>query len=423
MALPVQSLSILHRHGHEIPIVGFKVDRVMWSPHLYRRDARRRGMNEAGIERALVCANDPKLASGNVPPLLTLGHLAQVTSVDLDYLRRIVKRKDDPYRVFRIRKQDGDYRTICVPSLSLLRIQRWVNRYILSKIKAHPVSFAYDEGCSPRKCAEQHLGCRWLIRLDVRRFFDSISEIRVYRVFRECGYGALVSFELARLCTRVYEADSHRYSSRPIGQNSWTNPYGGEDPWGHGRYAHRLARPHRDSRVGHLPQGAPTSPRLANLAFRPIDQEIAEAAADSRLTYTRYADDLYFSTDDERFTRSSASALIRHVSQIVLRHGLGLNSTKISVSPPGARRLVLGLLVDGDKPRLSKGFKRSLERHLHFIEKFGPVQHAQQRKFTSVIGMFEHLYGKATYARSIEPAFGEAIWHRLAKLDPKRVPV
>lgn len=393
----------------------------MWPPHQYQRYASEAGMSEHGIMRALADANDTTLALNSAPPILTLGHLARATSVELDYLRKIVKREDDPYRIFRVRKRgrSKSFRTICIPSMRLLRVQRWLNRYVISRQSPHPASYAYDAGCSPVSCAREHLECRWLIRLDLRRFFDSISEIRIYWVFRRLGYKPLVAFELARLCTRVYKKDSPRYTRKPIERNPWSNPCGNEEPWGHGPFAHRLARPYRDSRVGHLPQGAPTSPRLSNLAVFGVDRELQEAATRARLVYTRYADDMYFSTASRSFTRAQATAWIRYVSGVLLKNGLGLNATKITIAPPGARRVVLGLLVDGPEPRLLKAFKKSLERHIHFIDKYGPTEHAHQRKFTSVLGMFEHLYGKVSYACSVEPEFGATMLARLQALDPK----
>ena len=85
---------------------------------------------------------------------------------------------------------------ICVPEPTLLIVQRWINQRILSHAKPHQASTAFAEGCSIKRAAERHCCARWLIKLDVANFFESISEVRVYRVFVGLGYQPLVSLEL-----------------------------------------------------------------------------------------------------------------------------------------------------------------------------------------------------------------------------------
>ncbi len=107
--------------------------------------------------------------------------------------------------------------------------------------------FAYARGASPIKCAKHHLGARWLVKIDIHDFFESISERRVYFAFRSCGYQPLVSFELARITTRVSSGKSIKEEQWHINQS--------EIPPGD--------RCLQDGHNGHLPQGAPTSPLLS----------------------------------------------------------------------------------------------------------------------------------------------------------------
>src|SRR5205823_5981263 len=90
-----------------------------------------------------------------------------------------------------------------VRNVSLMQVQRWIAQRILALGRPHTASFAYAKGNSIKDAAALHCGCRWLIKLDVRRFFESISEIAVYHVFCRLGYQPLVAFELARICTRI----------------------------------------------------------------------------------------------------------------------------------------------------------------------------------------------------------------------------
>ena len=382
------------RHHHRVR--GFKVVNP-WSPHLYRSQGLEEGRDEVTLNNALIQADRPLALSG-APPILTLGHLSHHVRVPYKYLRSIVLRKIDPYTAFQIRKRSGGARHICVPSCDLMRIQRWTDRHILPKQKTSPYSFAYEHGSRAIDCARVHCGCAWLIRMDVHRFFESISERRVYSVFLSFGYEPLVAFQLARICTRVYSHNSPRYRRK-----HWTN-------------RGRSARCFGDPRVGHLPQGAPTSPRLSNLVMKPLDRELVALAGDLGVAYSRYADDLYFSAGRE-FGRAQAHTAIRSISKLLRRHGLRPHAGKTLVMTPASRRVALGLLVNGAAPRLSREFKSGLRLHLYFLETHGPEAHRKARGFESIVALRRHLLGKAEYARTVEPAFGQDVRERLRGVE------
>lgn len=77
---------------------------------------------------------------------------------------------------------------------------------------------------------------------------------------------------------------------------------------------------------------------------------------------------------------------------------------------------MLGLLIDGDEARLTKDLRKRLATHLHFIKKFGPVDHAARRKFDSVFGLRNYLMGLAHYARQIDPEYGKVILQELVNV-------
>jgi RNA-directed DNA polymerase len=91
-----------------------------------------------------------------------------------------------------------------------------------------------------------------------------------------------------------------------------------------------------------------------------------------------------------------------------LTHGLAPNTAKTVLAPPGARKVVLGLLVDGNHPRLTKAFRDKLRMHLHFITRpdIGPAGHAERRGFTSIEGLRQHLLGLVAFAGQIDPVYG-----------------
>ena len=85
--------------------------------------------------------------------------------------------------------------------------------------------------------------------------------------------------------------------------------------------------------------------------------------------------------------------------------GLRPHTAKTVVAPPGARKVVLGLLVDRDFPRLSREFKSRMRQHFYFVDKYGPDAHARERNFDSVWGLKNHLRGILSYAHQVEPEF------------------
>lgn len=371
-----------------------------WPPELYKKVAAREGKPPEVVAEALAQAR--RVQSRGLPAILTLNHLALQCGVPYVILRNIVTRgQSRPYRVFRMRKRKGGYRIICVPNYVLRNTLRWIVRNVLRKLEPHAASGAYTPGSSPIKVAESHCGCRWLIKLDVRRFFESVSEIQVFRVFRSVGYEPLIAFELARLCTRVHNSLKNRRYRLP----QW----------------HARARPGSQifnysigGGLGHLPQGAPTSPMLANLAMRAFDAEVERYVISVGLKYSRYADDLIFSTASPAFTRGSVGIVVRKVHELMLKFGLRPHTGKVVVAPPGARKIVLGLLVDRDKPRLRREMKKSLLLELYACEKFGPTAHAAARKWSSVLALRAHLDGLVAYAYAVEPEFADPLKTRLA---------
>lgn len=367
---------------------------IRWSPILYRKEGLRKGIPEKVIESAIKQAI--KLQASDLPAVLTLRHLAYHVDVPYSFLRNVVSRKVNPYRNFRIRKRSGGFRYVNVPNQYLMRTQKWIDKFILSKVLTSPYSYAFNKGQSIVECAQQHLGCTWLIKIDLRHFFESLSEIQVYHIFINMGYGNLISFEMARLCTKVSLPYAKKYS-----KSNWRSHYSSK------------IKDYENELIGHLPQGAPTSPKLANAIVRDLDMEIAEIAEKHGLIFTRYADDITFSTASNNFNRKEAMKIINTIYSILPKYGLRPNPQKVSIIPPGGRKIVLGLLVDCSHVKLPKSFRSKLECHLYFAGK-DPNGHAQKRGFNSVLGMKAYLYGLLSYAKQIDPEYVEQLFKKYA---------
>jgi RNA-directed DNA polymerase len=225
-------------------------------------------------------------------------------------------------------------------------------------------------------------------------FFGSVDERQVYRIFTALGYEPLISFELARICTRLRA--SHRDDAPPVG-----------------RYA---IDAYTSSSLGTLPQGAPTSGALANLAAAQLDKDLTAYAVSHRLVYTRYADDLVLSSSDS-FDRAVAVQHIRAVRRQISCSGFLMHEKKTRIVSPGARQVVLGVVLTPDGLRLSREVRSRLENHIRGIELHGLAQHAAHRHFTSVVGLLLHVRGLLAYARDVDEAYAARLTERWGRIE------
>ncbi len=102
-----------------------------------------------------------------------------------------------------------------------------------------------------------------------------------------------------------------------------------------------------------------------------------------------------------------------------LRNAFMPNIAKMTIASPQSRKIVLGLQVDQDKPRLTRAFKMKMRMHMYYLERgdIGPLVHAERRGGSAVAGMRNHLMGLAAYAIQIEPEYGRNLRERLEALD------
>jgi RNA-directed DNA polymerase len=348
-------------------------------PHRYLARAEELGRDLKVARRALAYAES--LRARGTTPIFTLGHLAQLTGARSRYLREVVSRSRDPYVSIERPKRDGTTRPISSPEPVMMDVQRWLLHNALDACEIHESSWAYRPGRSAVQCAAKHIGARWIVKLDVHDFFGSVDEVSVFDIFEAIGYPRLLSFELARLCTRP----------KVLGV-----PY------------RRGDTPYRKLPSGSLPQGAPTSGALANAAMRRVDTRLARLAERRGLIYTRYSDDLVFSTAGA-FNRSKAAGLIEEVGAVLRADRFTPHLRKTRVVPPGARQVVLGLLVLEDRVALPSGFRRQMEVHVRGVRQFGVQGHAKHRRYDSVFSMIAHVDGCISFARCVDRTFADRI--------------
>lgn len=198
--------------------------------------------------------------------------------------------------------------------------------------------------------AALHVGRDLVVRFDLESFFTNVATWRAHGVFLAAGYSSQVAAVLLGLCTTRTPEAALREAPRP-------------DALSKERFflQRRLAD-------WHLPQGAPTSPALANLAAWSLDVRLHAAARQRKLTYSRYADDLVFSGP----ATCSSGTLTQLVTLIARDEGFRINAGKTRVMRAHQRQQVTGVVVNV-KPNVSRAEFDSLKALLHRCRIKGPL--------------------------------------------------
>jgi len=376
-----------------------------WSVHTLYQEAKAAHGNEVAAD---LQGYATQLRNSGLPVIFSLKHLAKITQVDYKVLHDTVARRRESanYRMFPIKKRSGGRRFVHAVSGNLLLIQKFINTLILKQRNLHPCSYAFHSSGGIRKCAAQHCGAKWLFQYDLENFFYSVDEIDVYRIFRQFGYRNLLSFELAHLCTTTHLPKhiemKFRYRKDFDLCNEIKVPYriGGD-----GKH------------VGVLPQGAPTSPMLSNIAAEKLDIQLYKFAIENGLVYTRYADDLTFSARDLS-KKVSIGEIHRQIISVIRRCHFRENVKKIRIAGPGSKKIVLGLLVDGEEPRISKEMYHRIDRHLYAALKFGLAETAKHEGFDSSYGFYNHTHGLICYVKDVDTARWNEFNIRFSRITP-----
>jgi len=222
------------------------------------------------------------------------------------------------------------------------------------------------------------------VKFDLADFFPSVAAARVVRIFRTVGYAEPIARLLAGLCTTRTPADVWAARPHPAADAS--------------DHAVRLGLVGR-----HLPQGAPTSPALANLAAHRLDRRLAGLAAALDAMYTRYADDLTFSGGPDLARRSAR--LARLVGEVIAEDGFALNPAKSRVHRRGGRQVVTGVVVNV-RPNLPRAAFDELKATLTNCVRHGPA--SQNRAARA--DWRAHLAGRVAHAAAVNPAHGRKLW-------------
>jgi RNA-directed DNA polymerase len=276
-----------------------------------------------------------------------------------------------------VRRPGRTPRLLEKPLDMLRRTQRTVLDELLSVLPVHDAAHGFVPGRSVLTGAAAHVGQQVVLTADLTTFFASVRAPSVYGVFRGAGYAEPLAHVLTGLCT--HRVPTHVLAAMPPG----------------GRLEDREALP-RLLVEAHLPQGAPTSPALANVVLRHLDARLAGFAAAAGAVYTRYADDLTFSGDDRLARR--ADAFLRGVDRIVTDQGLRLNARKTRVRPASVRQSVTGVVVN-DRTGPGRREVDRLHAVLHNCAEHGP----ESQNRSGHPDLRAHLLGRIGWVEQTNP--------------------
>jgi RNA-directed DNA polymerase len=263
------------------------------------------------------------------------------------------------YKTYAIPKKTGGSRIIDHPARELKVLQGWLTENVFSRFPIHKSATAYKKGSSVLINAQPHRKKKYLLKVDFEDFFHSIT-----------------SSDVVQLLTRNSALTKNTIS----GANDVD-------------LVTRIV-----CRKGRLTIGAPSSPIISNLVMFEFDKKRALYCRGRQIVYTRYADDLYFSTDE----RGALDQLLADLREdIAHRYSprLRINERKTVFASRKRRRLVTGLILT---PTGQISLGRNRKRFIRSLV-FKSTQHAlAPNELLSLAGLL-------AYARSVEPVFIDSL--------------
>ena len=252
------------------------------------------------------------------------------------------------YRELKIRKRDGTIRFVYHPSRRLKALQRWLLLNVIKSLPVHVVATAYRRNISIWENARRHVQSKYLLRLDFQSFFESITyrDIQLYIASHETYFQGWSTQDIDIFCRLV-------------------------------------------CRNSALTIGAPTSPSLSNALCFELDQKLDGYCQSNEIIYSRYADDLFFSTRHRELLHSLETEVPKICISLRFPENLRLNLKKTRHSSKRGRRRVTGVVLGSDgKPYVGRTLKRRLRAQVHRLETLDDKQRA------SLSGLIAYVVGQ-----------------------------
>ncbi|HFL3266020.1 TPA: retron St85 family RNA-directed DNA polymerase [Clostridioides difficile] len=305
-----------------------------------------------------------KLLDNEVLVVFDKKHLSLLMGIDLKILNYYIVNTDEFYNEKKIPKKNGRYRIISMPSYNLKRIQRWILDNILYKLRVHSNATGFIRNKSIVDNASCHVNKDVVVNIDISDFFPSIDFDKVFYMFYNLGYTKELCYALSKLLT--YK--------------------------------------------GILPQGAPSSPYIANVIMINIDLRLDGLTKKINSNYTRYADDITISGNKYIVLQ------LPFIKTIIESQGFKVNLEKLKIQYRKSRQEVTGLVVN-DRTSVKREFKKNLRQHIYYCKRFGVYEHLKYTGNEEKSFYKEYLYGHAYFIKMVEPECGERFIKELDSIN------
>jgi len=323
------------------------------------------------------------LQKHNLPVFYNENELANAIGIPLKELRFLsFNRKVSTvshYRKFYIPKKSGGKRLISAPMPRLKQVQYWLLENIFNKIAVHPAVHGFALERSIISNAQPHVGKAVVVNVDVKDFFPSIHYKRVKGLLQQLGFAEKIAVIVALLCTEAVteevEIDGRNYFVQ------------------------------KGNRV--LPQGAPTSPAITNILCYKLDKRLQGLATQTQCSFTRYADDITFSFNNET---ANAQQLVWRIKKVLADEGFTVHPDKVRIMRKGACQEVTGVVVN-EKLGISRKKLRQFRAVLHQLK----TKNAAELKWGHG-NLASAVTGYANFVKMIKPVQGAALQHTIVTL-------
>ncbi|MCB7129532.1 MAG: RNA-directed DNA polymerase [Candidatus Brocadiales bacterium] len=286
--------------------------------------------------------------------------LVEFLGLDYSEIQHILQTLSYQYRPLLIPKAEDEWRKLLAPKRELKHTQRVVLDMLLDDVPFPDSIHGYRKGRSILTNAEPHIQQELVINIDIENFFPSVHPERVKRNFLMLGYRDPVAKFLVRLCTFNHQ----------------------------------------------LPQGAPTSPALANLAISRTMLALEKFCKKRGINFTGYSDDLTF---------SGPQAIEKHIEtlmSIIRENGFRVNKNEIKIQPSSQLQEVTGLVVN-DKVNLNKSLKKKVRAMLHTARTNGPESlHRDNKPYRK-----DQLLGLILHTKNVDQKLGEKHLKEFYEID------
>lgn len=273
--------------------------------------------------------------------------LAYEIGITKSQLNNLVNFSDNYYKSFYLYRRKKK-RIIDSPNKEMKAIQKWILRNILDHIQVHTKATGFVKGKGIKRNAAFHLNKQFIMCLDIKDFFPSITLDAIYKSLLLEINDSELAYKISKICT------FKKY----------------------------------------LPQGAPTSPAISNIVFRPIDEKITHLCNKRMVSYSRYADDLTFSCNNKQVLID----LKNDISSILYDNKFLLNNKKFRIMSGKNCVKVTGLIINSGKPTVGRELKRDIRSDIYrFIVK-------KDRNVDT-----NKLIGNIAWVRDIEPDYFQKI--------------